>query len=99
MTSQGEGPKKAKNNERNKHMKTITNIIYSTFAVFTLACFAFAQQAPDSVSIRVIATFDYPGAGNSTLPQKINDAGDIAGAYKDHSFVGPGVERFATGTP
>jgi len=51
----------------NKHMKTITNIIYSTFAVLTLACFAFAQQAPDSVSIRVITTFDYPGTGNSTL--------------------------------
>src|SRR5262249_1739530 len=81
----------------NKHMKTITNIIYSTFAVFTLACFAFAQQAPDSVSIRVIATFDYPGAGNSTLPQKINDAGDIAGVYNDPSFVGRGFVRFANG--
>ena len=62
-------------------MKTISNIIYSTFAVFTLACFAFAQRAPDSVSIRVIATFDYPGTGNSTLPQKINDTGDIVGNY------------------
>ena len=51
-------------------MKTITNIIYSTFAVFTLACFAFAQQAPDSVSIRVIATFDYPGTGNIDSPAK-----------------------------
>ena len=78
-------------------MKTITNIIYSTFAVFTLTCFAFAQQAPDSVSIRVITTFDYPGTGNSTLPQKINDAGDIVGVYNDSSLVGRGFVRFANG--
>ena len=78
-------------------MKTISNIIYSTFAVFTLACFGFAQQAPESVSIRVIATFDYPGTGNSTLPQKINDAGDIVGVYNDSSLVGRGFVRFANG--
>ena len=68
----------------NKHMKTIMNIIYSTFAVFTSACFALAQQAPDSVSIRVITTFDYPGTGNlATQPQKINDTKDIVGSYID----------------
>ena len=37
----------------------------------------FAQQAPNSVSIRVITTFDYPGTGNLTEPSKINDGGDI----------------------
>jgi len=78
-------------------MKTITNIIYSTLAVFGLACFAFAQQAPDSVSIRVITTFDYPGAGNSTIPEKINDAGDIVGIYNDSSDVSRGFVRFRNG--
>jgi len=78
-------------------MKTTTNIIYLTFAVFTLACFAFAQQAPDSVSIRVITTFDYPGTGNSTIPQKINDAGEIVGLYNDSSGVSGGFVRFANG--
>ena len=78
-------------------MKTITNIIYSMFAVFTLTCFAFAQQAPDSVSIRVITTFDYPGTGNSTLPQKINDAGDIVVVYNDSSDVSRGFVRFSNG--
>ena len=90
-TSQSEGPKKAKTMKGNQPMKTITNIIYSTFAVFTLACFAFAQQAPDSVSIRVITTFDYPGTGNSTRPHKINDEGDIVGSATirigEHGFV------------
>src|SRR5215471_5088890 len=79
-------------------MKTISHIIYSTFAVFTLACFAFAQQAPDSVSIRVITTFDYPGTGNSTYPQKINDAGDIVGGvYANSSGVIFGFVRFSNG--
>ena len=78
-------------------MKTITNITYPAFALLALACFAFAQQAPDSVSIRVITTFDYPGTGNSTLPQKINDAGDIVGVYNDSSLVGRGFLRFANG--
>ena len=39
----------------------------------------FAQQAANSGSIEVITTFDYPGTGNSTEPQKINDKGDIVG--------------------
>jgi hypothetical protein len=34
---------------------------------------AFAQQAANSGSIEVITTFDYPGTGNLTLPQKINE--------------------------
>ena len=37
----------------------------------------FAQQAASSGSIEVITTFDYPGAGNFTLPQKINERGDV----------------------
>jgi len=73
------------------------NIIYPTLAVFTLACFALAQQAPDSVSIRVITTFDYPGTGNSTNPQKINDTNDIVGGYVDSSGVTRGFVRFANG--
>ena len=78
-------------------MKTIMNIIYPTLAVFTLASFALAQQAPDSVSIRVITTFDYPGTGNSTNPQKINDTNDIVGGYVDSSGVTRGFVRFANG--
>src|SRR5439155_3061653 len=80
-----------------KKGKTMKPLIYSTLAVFTLACFALAQQAPDSVRIRVITTFDYPGAGNSTQPQKINNAGDIVGIYYDSSGVGRGFVRFANG--
>ena len=78
-------------------MKTIMNIIYSTFAVFTLPCFALAQQAPESVSIRVITTFDYPGTGNSTLPSHINDRGDVVGLYITPNGATRGFLRFANG--
>ena len=58
----------------------------------------FAQQAPNSVSIEVITTFDYPGTGNLTLPQKINERGDIVGTYLDSSFVQRGFVRFSNGS-
>ncbi len=57
----------------------------------------FAQQAPDSVSIAVITTFDYPGTVISTQPQKINDGGEIAGIYFPSSLVRRGFVRFSNG--
>jgi hypothetical protein len=55
----------------------------------------FAQQAPNSGSIEVITTFDYPGTGNSTLPQKINERGDIVGIFLDSLGVSRGFIRFS----
>ena len=48
----------------------------------------FAQQAANSGSIQTITTFDYPGTGNSTEPQKIN-------AERRHRWR---VHRFARGS-
>src|SRR4029077_16436340 len=58
----------------------------------------FAQQAPNSVSIEVITTFDYPGTGNQTQPQKINERGDIVGIFIDSSGVTRGFVRFSDGS-
>ena len=58
----------------------------------------FAQQAANSGSIEVITTFDYPGAGNSTLPQKINERGDIVGVFIDSLGVTRGFVRFSDGS-
>src|SRR5215831_6062255 len=58
----------------------------------------FAQQAAPSGSIEVITTFDYPGAGNNTLPQKINERGDIVGEYIDSGGVVRGFVRFSDGS-
>ncbi len=58
----------------------------------------FAQQAPNSGSIEVITTFDYPGTVNVTSPQKINERGDIVGEFIDSSGVVRGFVRFSNGT-
>jgi hypothetical protein len=57
-----------------------------------------AQPAASSGSIEVITTFDYPGAGNSTLPQKINERGDVVGEYIDSSGVVRAFVRFSDGS-
>jgi hypothetical protein len=58
----------------------------------------FGQQAAPSGSIEVITTFDYPGVGNNTLPQKINERGDIVGEFIDAAGVVRGFVRFSDGT-
>jgi hypothetical protein len=55
-----------------------------------------AQAA--SFTIEVITTFDYPGTGNLTRPQKINDMGDIAGEFLDSSGVTRGFVRLRNGS-
>ena len=55
----------------------------------------FAQQAANSGSIEVITIFDYPGTGNQTEPQKINEKGDIVGVYVDSLGVVRGFVRFS----
>jgi hypothetical protein len=58
----------------------------------------FAQQAPNSGSIEVITTFDYPGTGNQTLPQKINERGDVVGEFIDSNGVTRAFVRFSDGS-
>jgi hypothetical protein len=77
--------------------KSIFFSIVAVLFVFPLMG-AFAQQAPNSGSIEVITTFDYPGTGNSTLPQKINERGDIVGEFIDSAGVTRGFVRFNDGS-
>jgi uncharacterized membrane protein len=77
--------------------KQIVISILAVLFVFPLMG-TFAQQAASSGSIEVITTFDYPGAGNSTLPQKINERGDIVGEFIDSNGVVRGFVRFSDGS-
>jgi uncharacterized membrane protein len=77
--------------------KQIFNSILAVLFVFPLMG-TFAQQAPNSGSIEVITTFDYPGTGNLTLPQKINERGDIVGEFIDSNGVTRGFVRFSDGS-
>src|SRR4029077_16726711 len=69
-------------------LKHIFSIILAVLFVFPLVG-TFAQQASNAFSIQVITTFDFPGTGNSTLPQKITENGNMVGEYIDS----PGVTR------
>ncbi len=77
--------------------KQIIISILAVLFVFPLMG-TFAQQTSSSGSIQVITTFDYPGAGNSTLPQKINERGDVVGEFIDSSGVTRGFVRFSDGS-
>src|SRR5205814_1567531 len=55
-----------------------------------------AQQAPDSISIQLVTTFDYPGA-TTTIPEGINDRGDITGFFTDVNGATRGFVRFHSG--
>jgi hypothetical protein len=77
--------------------KHIFNIILAVLFLFPLMG-TFAQQAPNSGSIEVITTFDYPGTVNVTSPQKINERGDIVGEFIDSNGVVRGFVRFSDGS-
>lgn len=55
----------------------------------------FAETA--SITIEVLEVFDYPGVGNYTFANKINDAREIVGSYEDSSGVTRGYFRTADG--
>lgn len=55
-------------------------------------------MAQTTIRVRLLASFDYPGAGNSTTPQGINDQGDVVGYYEDSTGATRGFIRYADGT-
>src|SRR5438093_1299856 len=77
--------------------KSIFISILAVLFVFPLLG-TFAQQAANSGSIEVITTFDYPGTGNSSLPQKINESGDVVVEFFDSTGVTRGFVRFIDGS-
>src|SRR5213083_1805493 len=78
-------------------LKQIFNSILAVLFLFPLMG-TFAQQAANSGSIEVITTFDYPGTGNLTLPQKIDERGDVVGEFIDSSGVTRAFVRFSDGS-
>jgi len=56
----------------------------------------FAQEP--QLTIRVLATVDYPGSGNSTTVQGINDLGDVTGYFEDSTGAVRSFVRYPDGT-
>ncbi len=76
----------------------IKNTLVYLVAVLTLPLVGTAASA---ATIQVLQTFDYPGAGNSTLPQKFSDQGVMVGTVIDANgveqgfFYKPRIGRFS----
>jgi hypothetical protein len=75
-------------------MKT-RNLFMNILGIF-IALLLGGTVAP-AATITVLATFDFPGTGNNTLPQKINDGGLIVGIVIDSAGVSKGFLRARSG--
>src|SRR5262249_28658405 len=81
-------------------MKISLRLIGCAVGLAALALTGALAQSPESpaaFSIQLVSTFDYPGTGNQTLPQKINSTRDIAGIFMDSSGASRGFIMFSTG--
>ena len=75
-------------------MKKSVRLVCYAVGFAALAVTGALAQAP---SIQLVSTFDYPGTGNQTRPQKISDKNDIVGIYVDSSGVSRGFIFFNNG--
>ena len=67
-------------------------------ALAVTGALAQSPESPAAFSFQLVTTFDFPGTGNQTRPQKINDFGDIAGLFVDASAESFGFIRFSNGS-
>jgi hypothetical protein len=78
-------------------MNIKNSILCCLIALLALPVLGAFAETPEAFSVQLITTFDYPGSGNSTLPSKISDLGDIVGTYSDLSATRRGFIRFRNG--
>src|SRR6266481_4846086 len=79
-------------------MKIKNSIVCCLIALLALPVLGAFAETPAAFGVQLITTFDYPGSGNSTRPEKVNDFGDIVGYYVDLSLVHRGFIRFRNGS-
>jgi hypothetical protein len=78
-------------------MRTTNSIRISAAIIGISAAAALGLARPD-MTVQLVDTFDYPGTGNLTRPQKINDQGDIIGIYIDAKLATRGFIRYSDGS-
>ncbi len=79
-------------------MKISLRLLGCAVGFAALALTGASAQSPASVSIQLVSTFDYPGTGNQTQPQKISDRSDVVGIFLDSSGTSRGFVMFRSGT-
>ena len=78
-------------------MKIFFCIVGCVAGLVALALPGALAQSPAAFSIQVSGIFSYPGGGNQTRPQKINDRGDAVGIFVDPSGASRGFVKFNNG--
>ena len=71
-------------------MKNSLRLVGCAVGFAALALTGALAQSPASISIELVSTFDYPGTGIQTQPQKISDKHDVVGTFLDASGVSRG---------
>jgi hypothetical protein len=67
-------------------------------ALAVTGALAQSAESPAAFSFQLVTTFDYPGTGNQTRPQKITTTGDVAGLFVDSTGASFGFIRFSNGS-
>src|SRR5437868_10384811 len=75
-------------------MKISLRLVGCAVGLAALALTGALAQEP-AIGFQLLGTFDYPGTGNQTRPQKINGMGDIAGLFVDTSGASFAFVRFS----
>jgi hypothetical protein len=75
-------------------MRPRHSFVYILAVLLVMPLFGAVASA---ATIEAIESFDFPGTGNATLPQKINDHGVIVGVFIDPSGVARGFYRSRNG--
>jgi hypothetical protein len=78
-------------------MNILLRLVGCVVGFVALALTGALAQSPAAFSIQVVGVFEYPGAGNQTMPQKINDRGDAVGIFIDPSGASRGFVKFRNG--
>ena len=79
-------------------MKMSLRLIGYAAALWGLSSTGALAQSPTSLSIQLVSTFDYPGTGIQTRPQKISDEHDVVGIFVDSTGASRGFIRFNNGS-
>src|SRR5213083_780728 len=79
-------------------MNILLRLVGCAVGFAALALTGALAQSPASVTIELVSTFDFPGTGNQTQPQKISDRGDTVGIFIDSLGVSRGFVRFSNGS-
>jgi hypothetical protein len=72
-----------RNNQIKKEITIMRARHLFAYTIAALVALPLVGTAASAATIEVLETFDFPGVGRLTEPQKINDQGDIVGSVVD----------------